>query len=125
VQQPGNPGTTFGGNPFACRAALVVLDELESGLAEHIAARGAQFAAGLDALVTKHDAVTLRRGRGLQQGLVVPGKAAAVQAAMFDAGVIIATAAGDTLRFLPPFVVTADDIALGLQRLDDVLSSAR
>ncbi len=121
---PGSHGTTFGGNPLACRAALVMLDELESGLAENIAARGAQFAAGLDALVHKHPAVTLRRGRGLQQGLVVPGKAAAAQSAMFDAGVIIATAAGDTLRFLPPFVVTADDIALGVRRLDAVLASS-
>jgi acetylornithine/N-succinyldiaminopimelate aminotransferase len=125
VLQPGNHGTTFGGNPLACRAALVMLDELENGLSENIAARGAQFAAGLDALVQKYPTiVTQRRGRGLQQGLVVPGKAAAVQAAMFEAGVIIATAAGDTLRFLPPYVVTADDIALGLQRLDSVLASS-
>jgi len=124
VLQPGNHGTTFGGNPLACRAALVVLDELENGLEANIAARGAQFAAGLDALASKHAAVSIRRGRGLMQGLVVPGKAAAVQAALFEAGVIITTAAGDTLRFLPPFVVTEADIAHGLERLDHVLASA-
>ncbi|MEZ6017008.1 MAG: acetylornithine transaminase [Planctomycetota bacterium] len=122
VLQPGNHGTTFGGNPFACRAAHVVLDELEGGLSVNIAERGAQLAAGLDALAAKHASVSLRRGRGLMQGLVVPGKAAAVQAALFDAGVIITTAACDTLRFLPPFVVTADDVAFGLEQLDAVLS---
>ena len=76
---PGDHGSTFGGGPFACRAALCVVDELEGGLQEHVGAIGAVLETALDALVEKHDALVARRGKGLMQGVVAPGQDGPVQ----------------------------------------------
>ncbi len=120
---PGDHGSTFGGGPFAARAALTVLDELDAGLQDHVISLGAAFESALDELVQKHDACLCRRGKGLMQGLVIPGQSAAVVDQLMDLGVLACTAAGDVVRFLPPYVLTHDDLAIGLERLDTALSS--
>ena len=119
---PGDHGSTFGGGPFACRAALCVLDELDGGLQQHVIDVGATLAAGLDRLVARHPALTERRGLGLMQGVVAPGRAAEITGGLFDAGVLTCTAQGDVVRFLPPYIVTLEDLAEGLSRLDRVLT---
>ena len=119
---PGDHGSTFGGGPFACRAALCVLDELDGGLQQHVIDVGATLAAGLDRLVARHPALTERRGLGLMQGVVAPGRAAEITGGLFDAGVLTCTAQGDVVRFLPPYIVTPEDLAEGLSRLDRVLT---
>ncbi|MEM1449763.1 MAG: acetylornithine transaminase [Planctomycetota bacterium] len=120
--KPGDHGSTFGGGPFACRAALCLLDELDAGLAEHVGALGAVFESSLDAIVERHDALTERRGKGLMQGVVAPGKAAAIVDGLFDQGVLVCTAAGDVVRFLPPYVLSFDELEVALERLETVLS---
>lgn len=119
---PGDHGSTFGGGPFACRAALVVLDELDAGLQSRVVHLGAMLTLGLEALVDRHAAVTSRRGRGLMQGVTVPGHASEVVARLFGRGLLTCTAAGDVVRFLPPYVLTDDDLNAGLATLDAVLS---
>ncbi len=119
---PGDHGSTFGGGPFACRAALCVLDELDAGLQEHIGALGALLQAGLDALVERHDVLTERRGLGLLQGVVAPGLSATIVDHLFTAGVLTRTAAGDVVRFLPPFVLTFEDLDTALERFASVLA---
>ena len=120
---PGDHGSTFGGGPFVARAALTVLDELDGGLQDHIVEMGAAFGAALDEIVDRHDVCLCRRGKGLMQGLVIPGQSAAVVERLMDLGVLACTAAGDVVRFLPPYVLTKDDLAIGLERLDTALSS--
>lgn len=118
VLQPGDHGSTFGGGPLAARAALVFLDEYEARLAAAIPTLGQQLAEGLDAAVAASPLVTERRGRGLMQGIVVPGRAGEFADRCFDAGLLVCTAAGDTVRFVPPFVITPEelDAALGIVR---------
>jgi acetylornithine/N-succinyldiaminopimelate aminotransferase len=122
VLQPGDHGSTFGGGPLALRGALVFLEELEQGgLDQAVRERGAQFAAGLDELVARGLADG-RRGRGLMLGLVLPGRAADVQGALLERGLLCGTATGDVLRFLPPYVITAKEVELALELLATTLS---
>ena len=119
---PGNHGSTFGGGPFACRAALCVLDELDGGLQQQVIDRGAELAAALDGLVARFETLTERRGIGLMQGVVAPGRAAEITGRLFDAGVLTCTAQGDVVRFLPPYILTPEDLAEGLLRFEHVLT---
>ncbi|MEM9800128.1 MAG: acetylornithine/succinylornithine family transaminase [Planctomycetota bacterium] len=119
---PGDHGTTFGGGPYACRAALAVLDELASGLQQHVVEIGAYLEQRLDALVERFDALTERRGRGLMQGVVAPGLASTIVERLFEARVLTCTAGGDVVRFLPPYVLTNDELDEGLERLTTVLT---
>jgi acetylornithine/succinyldiaminopimelate/putrescine aminotransferase len=122
VLQPGDHGTTFGGGPMALRGALVFLEELEEGgLAQAVRERGAQLAAGLDDLVARGLAQG-RRGRGLMQGLHLPGQAADVQRALLEQGILCGTATADVLRFLPPYVITAQELEQALEALATTLS---
>jgi len=123
VLVPGDHGTTFGGGPLILRAALCFLEELEEGgLSGAVQERGRQLATGLEQLVALHPGVSERRGLGLMQGLVIPGQAAAVQSALFQDGLLAATAAGDVLRFLPPYTVSSQEIEQALEILGNCLS---
>jgi acetylornithine aminotransferase len=104
--QPGQHGTTFGGNPVACAAALAVLDTIEDeGLLERTAELGAELRAGLYA-----DArVTAVRGRGLLIGLDLTVDAPAVVAAARARGFLINATGARTVRLAPPLVLGHDD----------------
>ncbi|MFT5731551.1 MAG: acetylornithine/N-succinyldiaminopimelate aminotransferase [Planctomycetota bacterium] len=120
--QPGDHGSTFGGGTLACSAGLVVLAELDGGLQDHVTRLGKKLATELDALVGRHAVLSARRGRGLIQGVAAPGRSSDIVGALFDAGVLACTAAHDVVRFLPPYVMTAADLAEGIERLDRVLT---
>jgi acetylornithine/succinyldiaminopimelate/putrescine aminotransferase len=120
--QPGDHGTTFGGSPVPCAAALAHLqlrDDLR--LDDHVRESGAALAAGLrEIAVAFPDVVAPPRGMGLMLGLPVlaPNSATAIAYAARDGQHLLITTAGDnTLRFVPPLVVTAEDITEGLGRL--------
>jgi acetylornithine aminotransferase len=104
--QPGQHGTTFGGNPVACAAALAVLDTIEDeGLLERTAELGAELRAGLYA-----DArVTAVRGRGLLIGLDLTVDAPAVVAAARARGFLINATGARTVRLAPPLVLGHDE----------------
>jgi len=120
--QPGEHGTTFGGGPLVCRAALVFLDAIDDGLLEDVEARGATFRAGLEQLAADLDVALQVRGRGLMLGLQLRHSAADAQRELYRRGLIANCTAGDVLRFLPPFVVTEDQIQHGLGLLREVLT---
>ncbi len=125
VFAPGDHGTTFGGGPLALRAALVFLEEWCRGeLANNVRARGEQLAAGLDRMVEEHELVLERRGLGLIQGLrLAPQLPAADLAAALHRRRVLSCAAGENvLRFLPPYVITEQDVDAGLARLRDALA---
>ena len=119
---PGDHGSTFAGGPLVLRAAQVVLEALEGGLLDEVTARGEQFRAGLEDLHARHGLVQEVRGRGLMLGLRTE-RGPDVQKALFDRGLITNCTAGDVVRFLPPYIVTAAEIDRALEILDQTLGA--
>ena len=97
------------------------LDELDAGLLEQVVIRGEQLKAGLLQLQRDLPVVKSVRGRGLMLGLQLDRPAAEVQQALHHNGLLINCTASDVLRIVPPFVITADQVAIGLQRLREAL----
>lgn len=123
--QPGDHGSTFGGNPVACSAALAALDVL---LEEDLPARaervGRHFRGRLEELAARHRVVRDVRGVGLMLGmeLAVPGQA--VVDACRERGLLLNCTARHVLRFLPPLCVTESDADRAAAILDAALSEA-
>ncbi|MEO6604689.1 MAG: acetylornithine transaminase [Aeromicrobium sp.] len=117
--QPGNHGTTFGGNPVATAAALAVIAAIESEqLLEHVETIGAQLRRGIG----DHASVIATTGRGLLVGIVLAQPVAAeVAKAALAAGLIINAPTPDRLRLAPPLVLTEDEAAHAVTTLRSVL----
>jgi len=120
---PGDHGSTFGGGPLASRAALVFLEELEDGLLDAVQERGSQLTEGLDALTAKHGTVLERRGRGLIQGLRLRSGAADLVRECFARGLVAGTAGNEVVRFLPPYVITEEQLSRALEILGAALTN--
>ncbi|MGN0298424.1 MAG: aspartate aminotransferase family protein [Lachnospiraceae bacterium] len=106
---PGDHGTTYGGNPFACAAASKVLDIFEeTNLVEHVQQVGAYLYEKLDKLAVRHsDVITAHRGAGLMQGLELTGVTPGVIINKAIAnGLILISAGSNVLRFVPPLIIT-------------------
>jgi predicted acetylornithine/succinylornithine family transaminase len=120
----GDHGSTFGGNPLACAAALAVLQTvIEDRLPEHAAAMGARLAKGLQALVDRGLARAVR-GRGLLLALELKTEAASIVDRCREAGLLVNAVQSNALRFAPPLIVKPDEIDQALAILDRVLTSA-
>ena len=122
--KPGDHGTTYGGNPFACAAVSKVFDLFEEhDIVGHVRKTAPYLEKKLDELVEKHDCFTARRGKGFMQGLVVSGRPVGelVKAALAN-GLIVLSAGGDVLRLVPPLVITEKDIDEMVEKLEAVLS---
>jgi len=121
--QPGDHGSTFGGTHLACAAATAVLETMrDERLPERAEEMGRYFMGRLNALREKHAKIKEVRGLGLMVGmeLQVP-EAKAVMLRCLENGLVI-NATGDTvLRFLPPLIVTRDEIDRAVEILDDSL----
>ena len=115
VFTPGSHGTTYGGSPMACAIGLTVLDVVErEGLAANIRQRGEQLVAGLQALVGSRGIKGVRGCGGLV-GLVTNEEPAVIVARLARAGLIVIPAAHQTVRFLPPLNVTAEEVEQALE----------
>lgn len=103
---PGQHGTTFGGNPVACAAALAVLRTIAAdGLLDHVKRVGERIRRGVEAL--HHPLVDGVRGAGLLLGIVLTAPVApALQKALLDAGFIVNAAQPDVIRLAPPLILT-------------------
>ena len=122
--QRGDHGTTFGGNPVACAAALAVLRTIEAdGLLEAAAELGDRLARRIEAL--EHPLVASVRGVGLWLGVVLTAPlAAAAEVAARAAGFLVNAPAPDVLRLAPPLVLTEAQVDAFLAALPEVLDAA-
>ncbi|WP_336212655.1 acetylornithine transaminase [Nonomuraea sp. LPB2021202275-12-8] len=116
----GDHGSTFGGNPVSCAAALAVLDHVDL---DHVRSVGARLRAGLEAV--DHPLLKGVRGRGLWLGAVlaepVSGK---MQQAAAEAGFLVNALQPDTVRVAPPLVVTAEQIDAFVAAFPKILTEA-
>lgn len=119
---PGNHGTTFGGNPVAAAAALAVLDTIaDDGLLDHATEVGARLRAGLAA----EPRVAEVRGAGLLVGLdLVEARSADVVAAAQDAGFIVNAPTAERIRLAPPLVLEPADADAFLAAWPGILDAA-
>jgi len=125
VLQPGQHGSTFGGNPLACAVACAALDVLtEEGMIENAAAMGAYLKAGLEAVRT--DPVREVRGRGLMLAIELheeAGPARAYVETLARHGILTKDAHERTIRISPPLVITRDEADWAIERFAAALKS--
>ena len=123
VLVPGDHGTTYGGNPFACAAVCKTMEMIDSHkLADHVNAIAPYLESALDGLVEKFECVTARRGKGLMQGIVVTVKPADIINKALEKGLILFAAGSDVVRFVPPLVITEADVDEMISKLSEALS---
>ena len=119
--QPGDHGTTFGGNPLASAAAIAVLNTIEKEqLIEQAEEKGNFLMQQLHDKLSGHPLVEEIRGKGLMVGVALRIDGAAVVKNMAENGVLANAASVSVIRFVPPLVISKDD----LRRAVDVLKSA-
>ncbi len=121
---PGDHGTTYGGNPLACAAVSAVLDIFEkAGIQEHVKALTPYLEERLDALVEKYDCLSVRRGKGFMQGLVVTGRSVGeVVNQSLENGLMVISAGSDVLRLVPPLVIEKEHIDEMIEKLEKSLA---
>ncbi|MFI9806915.1 acetylornithine transaminase [Streptomyces sp. NPDC052301] len=122
--QPGQHGTTFGGNPVSCAAGLAVLDTIDDqGLLENVKRQSAALREGIEALA--HPLIDHVRGAGLLLGIVLTGPhAPQVQQAAQEAGFLVNAPAPDVVRLMPPLNLHDDETGAFLQALPGILEQA-
>ncbi len=120
----GSHAATFGGNPLCSAAALATVTALtEPGFFEAAAEVGAYFAEGLRGLAEKFDTILEVRAAGLMIGVEMTKPVGPLVAAMIDSGVICGPAGPNVLRFLPPLIVSKEDIDTVLSKLETELGA--
>ena len=122
---PGDHGTTYGGNPFACAAVSEVLRQYkENRLTEHVKELTPYLEAALDGLKEKHDIVADRRGAGFMQALELKEPCAPVISRAQENGLLVISAGADILRLVPPLIIDKEDIDIMKDRLDKALTES-
>jgi acetylornithine/N-succinyldiaminopimelate aminotransferase len=120
---PGLHGSTFGGGPLTCATGLTFIETVEKKrLLANVRARGAELKAGLKKLAAKYDFIREVRGEGLILGLDLEVEGAPYVAEAMKQGLLINCTHDHILRFLPPFILTAQQVKEGLSKIDSVLA---
>ena len=127
-------GSTFGGNPVACAAALATIELLEEGLVENAAKIGALLKDRLAALRTRHSTIGDVRGLGLMIGVEFcrPDDRKALDRELrervmqkcFEKGLLLLGCGESTLRFCPPLIVTAQEVETAVRLFDQAIPEA-
>lgn len=119
---PGDHGTTYGGNPFACAAVDKVLEIFETEqVLKHVNQVSGYLEEKLEQLVKENAFVKCRRGKGLMQGLVLTKPVGEVIKKAIDQGLIVISASGNVLRLLPPLIITQAHIDEMIIKLKEAL----
>ncbi|RKY93278.1 MAG: ornithine--oxo-acid transaminase [Ignavibacteriae bacterium] len=126
--QPGQHGSTFGGNPLAGKVAIAALQVLkDENLSEKSAELGEYFRSKMQKLVEELNVITLVRGKGLLNAIVIKptknGKTAwDVCVELKNNGLLAKPTHGDIIRFAPPLVITKDEIDWAVETIRNVLA---
>ena len=119
---PGDHGTTYGGNPLACAAAVEVFRLFDKlNVTDNVKNVGKYLETQLKSLVEKYDVVKAQRGIGLIQGIELTVNPKDVIAKCLDNGLILFSAGTNVIRFVPPLVITRDDVDQMMVRLKKAL----
>lgn len=124
---PGDHGTTYGGNPFACAAINAVFEQFEKKkLPEHAKTVGEYLWDQLEQIKNQYDFIKGHRGIALMQGLELAAEkqAGKVVSAALEKGLILMTAGNNVLRFVPPLVIEEHDVDEMIKILKEVLDKA-
>lgn len=114
--KPGEHGSTFGGNPLACAVARKALEVIiEEDLANNAYVLGEKFREGMNNIISKYDLVTMVRGRGLLNAIIIndsPDSSTAwdLCMALKENGLLAKPTHGNIIRFAPPLVITEDEL---------------
>lgn len=107
----GDHGSTYAGNPLVCAAINKVLDLFEENhIIEHVNSVAPYLEEKLDSLVEKYDCILTRRGMGLMHGLVFNKPVAPIIQSALKKGLILINAGTDIIRFLPPLIITKENV---------------
>jgi acetylornithine aminotransferase len=112
---PGNHGTTYGGTPLGCRAALATIAELKKGPIENARVMGERIRAGF--LAKLGDLGVTVEGAGLMIGVVLPKPCTELVARAREAGVLLIVSAEHRIRLLPALVITAEEADLVVEKI--------
>ena len=131
--ETGAHGSTFGGNPVCCAAALATLDVVEGELMANAVAMGKRLLAGVEKLAERHAAIGDVRGLGLMIGVEfvqdrgtrepAPQLVRDLVQRAFGHGLLLLGAGRSTLRLAPPLIIDAVDIDAGLAIIDECLTA--
>ena len=126
VWSAGIHGSTFGGNPAACAAGVVLMEELASGLLEHVRRVGHVLRSQLEELARRFpERIRQVRGRGLMLGIELDGAAEYLRDALLGEGVVVGISGQRVLRILPPLIVSAEEVEFFCAALERVLQRMR
>ena len=126
VLVPGDHGTTYGGNPLACKAVSKVLDMFaDNNILENVNEVSAYLDTKLQELCDKYEIAKEFRGKGLLKGLVIDEKVPVNQIILkaMDLGLIVISASGNVLRMVPPLVITKENVDEMIAIVDQVLAT--
>jgi acetylornithine/N-succinyldiaminopimelate aminotransferase len=121
--EPGDHGSTFGGNPLACSAGLATLSTIiNDKLYDNSAKMGEYFTDKLNRLKNKHPIITEVRGKGLMIGVQLAAPIAVkIKKKFLEQGFLIGSVGDNIIRMLPPLIISKDDIDMYIAALDKVL----
>jgi predicted acetylornithine/succinylornithine family transaminase len=126
VVKPGHHGTTFGGNPLACRLGMAVLDEIdEAALLQRVEAYGEWFGGELRKLQSRMPAIVEIRGRGLMWGIELDRPAKDIARALMAKGFVVGTARENVIRLLPPYITPKKAFIEFISALEQALAGAK
>ncbi len=126
AMEPGDHGSTYGGNPFVCAAVKTVFEIIErEDMLKHVQEISKYLTEKLDELIREFDIVESRRGLGLMQGLVLKDDARPYVKELLTEGVIVVTAGTNVIRMLPPFVITEEHVDEFIGKLKNILKKSK
>jgi len=121
--QPGSHGTTFGGNPLACRVGLTVISEIKDGqLVARAAELGQRMLNGFRSALHNQPGVSDMRGSGLMIGIELEKNCTELMTKALDAGLLINVTAGNVIRLLPPYILTDSEADELVRRVSELVT---